>query len=85
MRTSLSRRGLVRYATVLAALSIVLLLTSMSVVTTAADAVPAEDKIANAMSAGPAVIAEEAAILDYPQGWPGNWPDDSGRERPVDW
>lgn len=33
-----------------------------------------EDKIANAMSAGPSVIAQEATILDYPEGWPGKWP-----------
>ena len=39
-----------------------------------------EDKIANAMSAGPAEIAEEAAILDYPEGWPGNWPDEPAPE-----
>jgi hypothetical protein len=34
-----------------------------------------EEKIANAMSAGPAPIAQDAAILDYPEEWPGNWPD----------
>ncbi|MDX1415068.1 MAG: hypothetical protein R3293_12805 [Candidatus Promineifilaceae bacterium] len=36
----------------------------------------AEDKIANAMSAGPAAIAQDAAILDYPEEWPGNWLDE---------
>lgn len=35
-----------------------------------------EDKIANAMSAGPLVIAQEATILDYPEGYPWNWPDE---------
>jgi hypothetical protein len=39
-----------------------------------------EDKIANAMSAGPAVIAEEATIMDWPAGWPGNWPAEPGGE-----
>jgi hypothetical protein len=39
-----------------------------------------EDKIANAMSAGPAPIAGEATILDHPQGWPGNWPDEPAPE-----
>ena len=54
---------------------------------TVADAAPAgpevvtvEDKIANVMSAGPAEIAEEATILDYPEGWPGNWPDEPAEE-----
>ncbi len=43
--------------------------------------VPAEeDKIANAMSAGPAAIAQEAAILDYPEEWPGKWPDEPAPE-----
>jgi len=40
------------------------------------EAMPLEDKLANAMSAGPAEIAQEAAILDYPEGWPGNWPNE---------
>jgi hypothetical protein len=44
------------------------------------EAVAAEDKIANAMSAGPAAIAEEATIMDWPAGWPGNWPDEPGGE-----
>ena len=35
-----------------------------------------EDKIANAMSAGPAAIAQDATILDFPEGYPGNWPDE---------
>ena len=35
----------------------------------------ADEKIANAMSAGPTPIAQGAAILDYPTDWPGNWPD----------
>ncbi|MEJ2710728.1 MAG: hypothetical protein P8074_24160 [Anaerolineales bacterium] len=39
-----------------------------------------DDKIANAMSAGPAAIAEDATILDYPQEWPGNWPDEPAPE-----
>ncbi len=39
-----------------------------------------EDKIANAMSAGPAEISQEAAILDYPEGWPGNWPNEPAPE-----
>jgi hypothetical protein len=39
-----------------------------------------EDKIANAMSAGPAPIAQDAAILDYPEEWPGNWPDEPAPE-----
>jgi hypothetical protein len=38
------------------------------------------DKIANAMSAGPAAIAEEATILDYPEEWPGNWPEEVAPE-----
>jgi hypothetical protein len=38
-----------------------------------------EDKIANAMSAGPAVIAQAAAILDYPEGWPGKWPNEPAK------
>ena len=33
-----------------------------------------EERIANAMSAGPAPIAQDAMILDYPEEWPGNWP-----------
>jgi len=40
----------------------------------------ADDKIANAMSAGPAPIAQDAAILDYPEDWPGNWPDEPAPE-----
>ncbi len=39
-----------------------------------------EDKIANAMSAGPAAIAQDAAILDYPEDWPGNWPEEVAPE-----
>ena len=39
-----------------------------------------EDKIANAMSAGPAAIAQEATILDYPEEWPGNWPEEVAPE-----
>ena len=35
-----------------------------------------EDKIANATSAAPAPIAQDATILDYPEEWPGNWPDE---------
>ena len=35
-----------------------------------------EEKIANAMSAGPAPIAQEATILDYPEEGQGNWPDE---------
>ncbi|MCB0018159.1 MAG: hypothetical protein KDE09_10255, partial [Anaerolineales bacterium] len=48
----------------------------MVLVTTPADAVAIdEDKIANAMSAGPEPIAAEATLLDYPEEWPGNWPE----------
>ena len=43
-------------------------------------AAQAEDTIANAMSAGPAIIAQEAAILEYPEGWPGNWPNEPAEE-----
>ena len=32
------------------------------------------------MSAGPAAIAQEATILDYPESWPGNWPDEPAPE-----
>jgi len=39
-----------------------------------------EEKIANAMSAGPAPIAQDAAILGFPEGWPGNWPDEPAPE-----
>ena len=39
-----------------------------------------DDKIANAKSAGPAAIAQDATILDYPQEWPGNWPDEPAPE-----
>jgi hypothetical protein len=39
-----------------------------------------EEKIANAMSAGPPAIAQEATILDYPEEWPGNWPDEPAPE-----
>ncbi|MEZ4681245.1 MAG: hypothetical protein R2932_44225 [Caldilineaceae bacterium] len=39
-------------------------------------AMPVKERIANAMSAGPAVIAEEATIADWPEGYPGNWPDE---------
>ena len=39
-----------------------------------------EDKIANAMSAGPAPIAQDATILDYPEDWPGNWPEEVAPE-----
>jgi hypothetical protein len=39
-----------------------------------------EDKIANAMSAGPAAIAQDATILDYPEDWPGNWPEEVAPE-----
>jgi hypothetical protein len=39
-----------------------------------------EDKIANAMSAGPAPIAQDATILDYPEEWPGGWPDEPAPE-----
>ena len=35
-----------------------------------------EDRIASAMSAGPPAVSQEATILDYPEGWPGNWPDE---------
>ncbi len=46
-----------------------------------AEAVAAEeDKIANAMSAGPAPIAQDATILDYPEEWPGNWPEEPAPE-----
>lgn len=44
------------------------------------EAVSAEDKIANAMSAGPPAVAQEARILDRPEGWPGNWPDEPAPE-----
>ncbi len=40
----------------------------------------AEDKIANAMSAGPVPIAQDATILEYPAEWPGNWPDEPAPE-----
>ena len=33
-------------------------------------------KIANALSGGPAPIVQEATIMDWPEGWPGNWPDE---------
>lgn len=39
-----------------------------------------EDKIANAMSAAPGPIAGEATILDHPEDWPGNWPDEVAPE-----
>jgi hypothetical protein len=39
-----------------------------------------EEKIANAMSAGPAAIAQDAAVLDYAEEWPGNWPDEPAPE-----
>jgi len=38
--------------------------------------VAVENKIQNAMSAAPPAIAEEATILDWPEGWPGDWPDE---------
>ena len=44
------------------------------------EAVATEVKIANAMSAGPAAIAEEATIMDWPEGWPGDWPAEPGGE-----
>lgn len=40
------------------------------------EAAPSADRIANAMSAGPPAISQEATILDYPEGWPGKWPDE---------
>ena len=43
-------------------------------------AVTMEEKIANAMSAGPAPIAAEATILDYPEEGRGNWPDEVAPE-----
>ncbi len=39
-----------------------------------------EEKIANAISAGPAAIAQDATILDYSKEWPGNWPDEPAPE-----
>ena len=46
-----------------------------------AEAVSAEeDKIANAMSAGPAPIAQDATILEYPEEVKGNWPDEPAPE-----
>jgi hypothetical protein len=49
----------------------------MVLVTPPEDAVAVgEDKIANAMSAGPVPIAGDATLLDYPAEWPGNWPDE---------
>ncbi len=39
-----------------------------------------EEKIANAMSAGPAPIAKDATILGFPEEWPGNWPDEPAPE-----
>ena len=39
-----------------------------------------EDKIANAMSAGPAPIAQDATILEYPEEVKGNWPDEPAPE-----
>lgn len=33
--------------------------------------------MANAMSAGPAPIAQDAAIMDYPEEFPGGWPDEA--------
>ncbi|MCB0254923.1 MAG: hypothetical protein KDI55_14475 [Anaerolineae bacterium] len=39
-----------------------------------------EEMIANAMSAGPAPIAENATILGYPEEGRGNWPDEPAPE-----
>lgn len=39
-----------------------------------------EEKIANAMSAGPAPIAQDATILDYPEEGRANWPDEPAPE-----
>jgi len=44
------------------------------------DAAPREDRIANAMSAGPPAVSQEARILDYPEGWPHNWPNEPAQE-----
>ena len=53
----------------------------MVLVTPPAEAVAAEeDEIANAMSAGPAPIAQEARILDYPEEGRGNWPEELAPE-----
>ena len=43
---------------------------------TAPEALSVEDKIANAMSAAPPTISEEATITSLPEGYPGNWPDE---------
>ncbi len=39
-----------------------------------------EDAIANAMSAAPPPISQDATILGFPEGWPGNWPDEPAPE-----
>ena len=39
-----------------------------------------EGKVQNAMSAAPPAIAQEATIMDWPEGWPGNWPDEPAGE-----
>ena len=39
-----------------------------------------EEKIANAVSAAPAPISGEATVLDYPEEWPANWPDEIAPE-----
>jgi len=39
-----------------------------------------EEQIANAMSAGPAPIAQDATILGFPAGWPENWPEEPAPE-----
>lgn len=42
----------------------------------APEMVSAEDKIANAMSAGPPTVSDEATITRLPDDYPGNWPDE---------
>ena len=44
------------------------------------DAAPREDRIANAMSAGPSAVSQEARILDYPEGGPHNWLNEPAQE-----
>ena len=69
--------------------TLVILTTMLSLVACQGTAVPVvfpdavmtlEDKIASATSASPSVIAQEATILAYPEGWPGDWPDQPADE-----
>lgn len=56
----------------------------MVLVTPPSDMIPAtEDQIANAMSAGPAPISQDATILGYPESWPGDYPDGIAPDRIV--